>query len=152
MLGQDACNFINGPIINIDVHVATLTDEEYDSVGTSWLENPTKDDFRKFTFNLEMKHSESITFQKIDIPRWKQIIDSIDRKRYWFGGGFNQDNTGENFARSGWEFVFYSKGLENAEIKQAFESQVLMVSWETIEGEPIKKEFTIGRLIEFTNE
>lgn len=81
------------------------------------------------------------------MPDWKSLIDSIDEKRYWYGTSVEQED--ENLAQYTNEIVFYSKGLRDEELSDAFESAKLTVSWDTKEGKTVTKEYVIGDLIEF---
>ncbi|NDI33171.1 fructose-bisphosphate aldolase [Chengkuizengella sediminis] len=149
-----SCNYIEEPDISIEVQVSELSEEEFEHVGTYGLDNPSINDFRKFTFNLEMNHSYEIT-RKIEFPSfwtdiWKKSIDSIDDKdRYWFGKGHSQVNESEQFTKYYREFVFYSNGLSEEEIKAAFNSINFTISWETKEGFMMRNDYIAGDLIEF---
>ncbi|WP_456278906.1 fructose-bisphosphate aldolase [Bacillus sp. AK128] len=148
-----ACNISQEPKITIEAVVSKLSEEEFDYFGTHGLDNPTKDDFRKFTFDFEVEHSTEI-IRKVEFPErksWKEAINTIDnnKDRYWFGEGNSQNNDSENFASYGSEFVFYSKGLSEEEIINAFNSIILELYLDTEEGESITSEYNVGDLIEF---
>jgi hypothetical protein len=63
-----ACNNIQEPNLSIKAQISKLTKNEFNAVGTKGFDNPARNDFRKFTFNLDMKHSDEIISRKIDIP------------------------------------------------------------------------------------
>ncbi|WP_059170505.1 hypothetical protein [Bacillus sp. FJAT-27445] len=125
------------PKVSIKAKVSKLTDEQYGEVGTTGLENPQKDDFRYFTFNLKTSDSEK-AIQKIDFPIasvFKRAIDNIDGKeRYWYGNGYRNPDGEEH-----WESVFYSKGLSEVQIRKAFDLMFLAVHFTN--G---KKEYKLG--------
>lgn len=148
-----ACSNTEEQKTTIEATISQLSNEEFDSIGTHELDNPTKDDFRKFTFNFELEHSADIQ-RKVEFPlrnSWKEAINSIDDKdRYWFGDGYEQNNDSENFATYHQEFVFYAKGLNEDEIRKAFNSITFEVYLD-IEGENVKKEYKVSDLIEYNN-
>lgn len=86
------------PKIGLKFNVSDLTEEEFKSVGTKELENPTKDDFKNVEFKFDVEHSSKILNRKITVPSIKEIINSQYEDRYWFGEGNSQDDEGENFA------------------------------------------------------
>ncbi|MFJ7513333.1 fructose-bisphosphate aldolase [Peribacillus simplex] len=146
------CNNIQEPNITIEAQISKLSKKEFNTIGTQGYDNPIKNDFRKFTFNLYMEHTDQITSRTIDIPNdLEKLINTVDRERYLYGNGNEKDNKNENFAKYTKEFVFYSKGLSEDEIKKAFDSAIITVSWVTKEGKTITKEFVIGDLIKLNN-
>ncbi|MGE8205515.1 hypothetical protein ACQKP0_13220 [Heyndrickxia sp. NPDC080065] len=138
------------PQITINVQVSKLTEEEMNDVEVRGLNNPKKDDFRKFTLNLNMANFSKISSRKISIPKnMGRLINYIDGDRYWYGNESKRDNVENNFASYTKEFVFYSKGLSEGDIKKAYQSAIIIVTWVTKEGKEIKKEFVVGDLIKF---
>ena len=149
LIVMGACNQMPETTIKVDASISKLSENEYKRVGTPNLDNPVPEDFKKFTFHFKMEHSDEITSREIDMPDLKSFIDSIDEKRYWYGNGDEQDDKNENFARYTKEFVFYSKGLSDEELKTAFDSAIISVSWDSKDGNAVTKEYLIGDLIEF---
>lgn len=150
-----ACNNSQEPQIIVEAVVSELNEDEYDYVGTKGLEDPRKEDFRKFTFNFEVKHATN-ALRKVEFPErniWKEAINTIDsnKGRYWFGGGHDENTDNEGIARYRSEFVFYSKGLNEEEIRQAFNSISLELYLDTQE-EIIEEEYKIRSLIQFNND
>ncbi|OIJ14252.1 hypothetical protein BKP35_07055 [Anaerobacillus arseniciselenatis] len=152
LLFTSACNISQEQKITNEAVVSQLSEEEFEDVGTHGLDNPTIDDFRKFTFSFEVEHSPETT-RKAEFPTlnsWREAINTIDNKeRYLFGDGYGQNNDAENFAEYGREFVFYSKGLNEEEIRKAFNSIVILLYLDTEKGESIEREYKIGDLIKF---
>lgn len=140
------------PEITLEFNVSSLTEEEYKSVGTKGLENPIKDDFKKIDFKLKVEYSKKISNRKITVPNFKEIINSKYNDRYWFGESSSQDNKSENFAEYNESIVFYSKGLEEEEIKEIFKSAEVKISWTTDNGENQEKVFNLGDMVEFNTE
>lgn len=137
------------PKISLKLNVVDLTEEEFKSVGTKKIENPTKDDFKNIEFKLEVKHSNKILNRKITIPGIKETINSQYEDRYWFGEGDSQDNEEENFAKYSEKVIFYSNGLKEEEIKEIFKLSEVKISWTTDNGENQEKIFNLGDVIEF---
>ncbi|WP_245736076.1 fructose-bisphosphate aldolase [Virgibacillus subterraneus] len=149
-----ACSHTQEPKTTTEAVISQLSKEEFDNVGTTGLNNPKKDDFLKFTFNFEVEHAANIT-RKVEFPKrksWKEAVNSIDDKdRFWFGEGYEENSDGENFARYKSEFVFYSKGLNEEEIRKAFNSITLKLYLDIEEGETFEKEYKVSDLVKFNN-
>lgn len=137
------------PKISLKFTVLDSTEEEFKSVGTKDLENPIKEDFKNIELKLDVEHSSKISNRKITVPDIKKIVKSQYEDRYWFGEMYGQDNESENFARYGEKIVFYSKGLEEEEIKGIFKSAEVKISWTANNGENKEKIFNLGDVIEF---
>lgn len=149
LLITTACSFQGEPTTTIEAAISQLTEDEFESVGTHELENPQIDDFRKFTFNVDVNnvagHIVDFTFSE----SWKEAIDSFDViDRYWFGGGSEQNNGGENVAKHAQEFVFYSKGLNEESMREALNTIIFEVNIDN-DGEITKEEYKVGDLVEF---
>ncbi|WLR51880.1 fructose-bisphosphate aldolase [Bacillus tianshenii] len=153
LLMTSACNNSEKQKIIIEAAVSELSEEEFEYVGTRGLDNPAIEDFRKFTFHVEVEHSPKAK-RKVELPThnsWREAINTIDNKdRYWFGDGY-ENNDSENFAEYGEEFVFYSKGLNEEEIKKAFSSLVISIHLETEKGESMEREYKVGDIIQFNS-
>ena len=136
-----ACAHHEDPTITVEAKVTQLTQKEFSSVGTKGLDNPTREDFRKFIVNFKMEDVDSLQYQ-IDAPQdWKKYINK-DRKRYWYGNGTEKDNMYSN------EFIFYAKGLSEDEIIEAFSSAVITAAWVTEKGKEKTQDYVIGDFIE----
>lgn len=140
---------IEDPKISFKFNVSNLTEEEFKSVGTKELENPTNDYFKNIEFNLNVENSNKISNRKITVPSIKEIINSKYEDRYWFGECTSQDNEEENFAGYSEKIVFYSNGLNQEEIKEIFKSSEVKISWTTDNGKNQEKIFNLGDVIEF---
>ncbi|WP_227940398.1 fructose-bisphosphate aldolase [Alkalihalobacillus deserti] len=152
LLSTVACNNTQQPNITIEAHVLELTEKEYNSIGTHELENSIKDDFRKFKLKFEMEYSNRIADRKIDFPDGTDWANIISKERYRFGSGRKYIPNDKGDAVFYREFIFYSKGLSEEEIKSAFDSTIIEVFWVSKEGKPIKKEYVISNLVEFDKE
>lgn len=134
------------PKIDMTLKVSYLTDDEYSTVGTVELENPQKDDFRIIDFTLNVSHSDKIDYRKIIVPNLEEISNSYDIKRYWTGNSFRQDNASENFATYTYNFVFYSKGLNDQQIKDIFSKGNITLSFA---NNFIEDELNLGNYMQF---
>ncbi|MCC5804318.1 fructose-bisphosphate aldolase [Rossellomorea vietnamensis] len=132
--------------------ISYINDEEYKELSTEGLDHPSKNDFRKFTFTLNIEHSEDVIKRDITFPDdqvWKKTIDTIDgQKRYWVGKGNEQNNEDENVVTYYREFIFYSKGLTNKDIKKALNTIEFEVYIETEVGTPTEETYRVGDYIE----
>lgn len=137
------------PKINLKFNVSNLTDEEFQSIGTNGLENATKSDFKNIEFALDVEQTNEVSNRKITIPNLKEVANSYDRERYWFGQSYSQDSQAENFAKYSYKFVFYSKGLEEQAIKTIFSSSEVRVAWTTNSGKNKEHVFKLGEVIQF---
>ncbi|MER2118936.1 MAG: hypothetical protein ABS935_01640 [Solibacillus sp.] len=92
-------------------------------------------------------HKVDFTFS----DSWKEAIDSYDATdRYWFGGGSEQNNEGENVVKHAQEFVFYSKGLNEESMREALNMIIFEVSIDN-DGEIANREeeCKVGDFVEF---
>lgn len=135
--------------IDLILKVSNLTEEEFKSVGTKDLENPTKDDFKNIEFKLDIEYSNKISNKKIEVPNIKDIINSKYGNRYWFGESSSKDNKDENTANYNEKIMFYSKGLSDEEIKGIFKASEVKISWITDNDKYQEKIFNLADVIEF---
>ncbi|MDR3585728.1 MAG: hypothetical protein P4L59_10440 [Desulfosporosinus sp.] len=101
-------------------NVSDSTDKEFQSIGTKGLENATKSDFKSIEFSLDVEQTNEVSNRKVIIPNLKEVANSYDKERFWFGESYSQDNQGENFAKYGSKFVFYSKGVKRTSNQDYF--------------------------------
>jgi hypothetical protein len=135
------------PKIDVKFNVTNVTDEEFQYIGTRGLKKPTKDDFKNIEFTLEVKHSNKISKRNISIPDFKNIVNSYDKQRYRFGDS-SQDNQEES-AKYDYKFVFYSKGLDEEQIKNIFSSSEVKVSWLVNHDVNEERVYNLGEIIQF---
>ncbi|WML44637.1 hypothetical protein [Neobacillus sp. PS3-40] len=149
-----ACSKNQETKLTIEAKISKVSKNEFNEINAKAFDSPTIEDFRKFTFNLDIKQSNEVTSRKIVIPSSEElvkVINTIDKVRVLNGTAGEQDNKGEKFALYKNEFVYYSKGLSNDELRKALRSKIVIVSWVTKEGKIITKKFNIGNLIKFNN-
>lgn len=137
------------PQITIEAKVTNLTTEKYKSVGTKGLGNPKRGDFRKVTFKLHVRHLPEFQLT-VNTPeeRWRKNINQVDEQtRYWFGSGSerNDDEIVEYYD----EFVIYTKGLSDQDIKDAYKDTVYILTWISREGVKEEKVYSVSEVMEF---
>lgn len=133
-------------------NIHKLIDKEYEEVGTSKLDSPVKDDFRKAVLRVEMQHTSKIKNREIIVPTMVELknnINSYDIERYWFGNSYERDNESEDVAEYVYEFIFYSKGLSNDDIKRLVSNLKISVSWVGVDGSTQKENHLLSDIINF---
>ncbi|WP_113929427.1 fructose-bisphosphate aldolase [Bacillus sp. P14.5] len=131
-----------------EARIEYLSDVEFEKVGTLGLGSPIKDDFRKYTFDLKVTHSDKIVERDVSFPdndSWKEAFNSIDSKvRYWFDEGYEQNNKEENTVRFHKEIVFYAKGITEKEVKEALANLEFKINLESENGDITEYEYSPG--------
>ena len=150
-----ACNS-SDPLIRIEAKLSPVNDEQYRKIGaTKDLIDPKPEAFKVYNFNFYMKHHDSLKDRKIEMYNFgdsMQAVNNIDsRSRYWNGGWSSQDNESQNFASYDHEFILYTKGLSEDEIRKAFSNEKISVSWTNNKNEQIKKEYNLSDLLKFSS-
>ena len=138
---------LKDPEINVSFDVADLSQEEYASVGTAGLNNPQIQDFNKVNFSFEFKQSDNIASRSISIPDLPAILKSKDEVRYWYGSNTKQDN--KNIVFYQYEFIMYTKGLDEKGITDYFHTAKVDASWVTKKVKHIEKEIMLKDIIQF---
>ncbi|MDZ5471422.1 hypothetical protein SM124_06640 [Bacillus sp. 31A1R] len=139
------------PNITFTAQVLNLSEEEYKSVGTKGIENPTIDDFKKMIINFEM-NAEGIEERKIKVPdeyTWNEMINSLGDGRFMFGNWTEQLSDERRDAKYSREIVLYSKGLTEQEIRDAFGMAIFEISYSSKEGEEFNQVFIVSEQMEF---
>lgn len=136
----------------MEISVRELTTKEYEEVNTKGIKNPSIYDIKKMVFDFEISFSKYTTYRNINVPLniiWKRNLNSIDGERCWFRFSYTKDNGDESSAKYHKEFVFYSKGVSEGQIRKAFESSNIRVSYQTNDGVSSMIEYSIGNNIDF---
>ncbi len=91
--------------------VSSLTNKDFSEVGgVKYLENPTKENFKKVTIHLEIENFEKLKKPEVTInDNWKKIFGDA----YWFGEGSTKETPKFIYNNS---MVLYVKNLTNKEI------------------------------------
>jgi len=135
--------------VSISAVISKVTDVEYDSIGTQGIENPQKDDFRKFAFKLYIEYPYNIKNRKVVLPNLYILPDNDGQNRYWFGNSGSQDNEGEPFAEYFEYITMYVRGLDESKLKEIFNSQEVNISWTDSNGSFNEFSYNLGDLIVF---
>ncbi|QJX80216.1 hypothetical protein [Priestia megaterium] len=141
------------PDVKVVTKVSSLSDKEYGEVGTDQLKNPKKDDFRKVTIELTLSEVDKIKKEKVDMPSYKKIFNTIDKDeqtRYWFGEGYAKEDDEQNKEVFNQEFVLYTKDLSEDDIKTALETNKIKATWVNADNkEKVEKEVSAADHISF---
>jgi len=137
---------VEEPTITINFHISKLMEDEFNKLERVNYEDSPIDDFRILTYKVDMKHSHGITSRKIVVPDIEKVINAIDETRVIHMTGWEQDNAVENFVTYNYEFVYFSKGLSDEDVKKALSSKFITISWETMNGKGTTKKFNVGAL------
>jgi hypothetical protein len=135
------------PKIDVKFNVTNVTKEEFQCIGTRGLGKVTKDDFKNIEFILDVKHSKKLSKRNISIPDFKSVVNSYDKQRYRFGDS-SQDNQEES-ASYYYKFVFYSKGLDEEQIRNIFSSSEVKVSWLIKHDVNEERVYNLGEIMQF---
>lgn len=138
----------NKLLILPEVSLKNLNATEYEQVGTSGINNPTINDFKKLTISLEV---QGIKERSISFPNPSQIKTLLNNNVYWFGSSFSQDNPGEDFASYRHEMVLYTRDVSNEELKNKFKGLNIEVSYRNEEGKTVKNLYNLADTMIFTD-
>lgn len=125
-----ACNSTE-PEIQVNTIISNINSEEFNNLGvTDEYGEVSKNDFKKLTFDFSMQHDEGVE-RKIEMfDNWRKLLNTYDGlERYWTGNSTSQDNSGDSFAEYHYDIIFYSKGLNEEDIKGIFSEASLYVEW-----------------------
>lgn len=145
------------PEVNLSFKVVNVTDKDYIYINTYGIENPVKEDFKKVQFSILVKNRIGTKDLVVDFPEHGDIqnmqslhdngkLDELGR--YWFGSSY-RDGGNVNEKSYGHEFILYVNGLNNTDIITMFESLKVYVSWNTLEGASLSKEYWVKDVIQF---
>ncbi|MFT4413982.1 hypothetical protein ACLM5H_08990 [Fredinandcohnia humi] len=130
--------------INAETEIHSITAEEFEVIGVGDIENPNIDDFKRLKVNLEIENVENLQSHEITTPNFRQIINSIDNnhERYWFG------NESKESTKYTLEMVFFARGLEEEDIRNAFKEEYITVILEKEDFRNIKR-INVSEKLEF---
>lgn len=143
-----ACNTSDkteSPEITTTFIFSSLTDDDFKEVGTK--EN-VKNDFRKVLFTLMVKYDTNISNRSISVPDLKNVMNSYDAQRYWFGTYATSDNPTED-ALYTYEIMFLSKDMTNDTIKSMFSDSNISITWTDKDGQENSKIINLADIIDF---
>lgn len=136
------------------VEVSPLTEGDVSAYTSSWSsEEELRTHYRAllFSYYVFKEAGEQVTIEYSHDPAtFMNSIDSVER--YATGGGWNQNNDSEDFAHVQYRFVFNMQGLTEQELKQAFLTYKLSVTWQNEQGERVKETISLGDYVQFVKE
>ena len=136
------------PKTNVLFTVSDLSEEEFQSIGTGDLVNPTKNDFKNIELIVETQNFNDGNKANITIPDFNNILTKDNQNRYYYGSGFDQNPQKER-TTSERSFVFYSKGLKDTKaIKDYFTGIEVIISWQE-ENDTVTMRYDLGEIIIF---
>ncbi len=133
------------PLIKADFSFTELSDEDFQDIGTKGY---VKEDFRKVNLNVRVKNSSNITDRTLTIPDLKNIMNSYDMERYWYGQYTTEDNPGKDACYT-YDIMFLSKGLSEDDIANIFKASVITVTWTDKSTKENKSIINLADIIEF---
>ena len=135
--------------IQVNTIISDITAEEFSYIaGKNQYGTTNQKNFQKLTFNFSMEHGSGVNRNIEMFDDWILLINGYDGlNRYWGGSGGSRDNDGENFASYQREFIFYSKGLNDKELKELFKDARITVEWEANKEKQTKEIFIADTII-----
>lgn len=142
-----ACNgqdYTDTPEVTTVFKFSRLSDDDFKEVGA---EDATKDDFRKVNFSVTVNYSEDMSDRKIYIPDLKEIMNTYDIERYWYGQ-YSSKDTPEDDAEYIYDIMFLSKNLSDEDIKKIFKEAQINVTWNKSGKEEMRR-INLSDIIDF---
>ncbi|KGK91874.1 hypothetical protein DP73_00650 [Desulfosporosinus sp. HMP52] len=149
-LSLSACSKKNNePNVGITAEIISVTDQQFQGIGTSGIKDPAKEDFKIFTFKLDEENSKNIKNRRILVPDFKKIFEDTKDDLYWFGNSYIRDNGNENTAEYLYEITLYTRGLDEDFLRKILNSNEVIISWLAEDGQQKEKRIKVGDLAVF---
>ncbi|KRD90507.1 hypothetical protein ASE51_07925 [Bacillus sp. Root147] len=148
---EDVVTNNSDPKVSVSTTVKPLTKKEFSEVETSELANPSKEDFRSVRMILTLRGTDSLSDIQVKLPHYREAFNNIkddQQIRYWFGSGADEEQENKNIYTR--EFVLYTRGLNDKQIKEILASAKVKTSWvvKDIKAKD-QSEFAAGKNIKF---
>lgn len=148
---EDVVTNNSDPKVSVSATVKPLTKKEFSEVGTSGLTSPSKKDFHKVHMILTLRGTDYLSNIQVKLPNYKEAFNNIkddQQIRYWFGSGADEEQENKNIYTR--EFVLYTKGLNDKQIKEILTTGKIKTSW-VVKDTKAKdqSEFAAGKNIKF---
>ncbi|MGR9543802.1 hypothetical protein [Priestia megaterium] len=148
---EDVVTNNSDPKVSVSTTVKQLTKKEFSEVGTSGLKSPSKKDFHKVHMILTLRGTDYLSNIQVKLPNYKEAFNNIkddQQIRYWFGSGADKEQENKNIYTR--EFVLYTKGLNDKQIKEILAAAKVKTSW-VVKDTKAKdqSEFSAGKNIKF---
>ncbi|USL40699.1 hypothetical protein [Priestia megaterium] len=148
---EDVVNKESEAEVSISTTVKPLTKKEFSEVETSELTNPSKEDFRSVRMILTLRGTDSLSDIQVKLPHYREAFNNIkddQQIRYWFGSGADEEQENKNIYTR--EFVLYTKGLNDKQIKEILATGKIKTSWVLKDTKTkAQAEFDAGENIEY---
>ncbi|AXI30209.1 hypothetical protein CIB87_14660 [Priestia megaterium] len=148
---EDVVTNHSNPKVSVFTTVKPLTKKEFSEVGTSGLTSPSKKDFHKVHMTLTLRGTDYLSDIQVKLPNYKEAFNNMkddQQTRYWFGSGSDEEQENKNIYTR--EFVLYTKGLNDKQIKDILAAAKVKTSW-VVKDTKAKdqSEFPAGKNIKF---
>lgn len=139
----------NDPKIYITATISSISDDELTTVTSSEsnISKPTKDDFKKLSFKLNIKNHQSMEDKNISLPNFKQDFEKFSDTIYVYG----HDNKEEGFSGEIYddEVVLFTRGINEDNIKNILKESKAIITWKNKDGSEKKQECIISDILKF---
>jgi beta-lactamase regulating signal transducer with metallopeptidase domain len=144
----------NSPMISVAAEIRKLTLKEFSEVGTTGLQNPTINDFRKIVLKAEITNVKNVISKEFNVPDLYVIQDALKSTgdRFWYSDGSDQNNDDEEFSRAERSIVIYYKGVEDSDIREALKPLKIQIGWTEKDRSKVSREYSVGEILTFENE
>ncbi|AJI21823.1 hypothetical protein H8R29_17160 [Priestia megaterium] len=148
---EDVVTNNSDPKVSVSTTVKPLTKKEFSEVGTSGLTSSSKKDFHTVHMILTLRGTDYLSNIQVKLPNYKEAFNNIkddQQIRYWFGSGADKEQENKNIYTR--EFVLYTKGLTDKQIKEILSAAKVKTSWVVKDTQAKdQSEFAAGKNIKF---
>lgn len=138
------------PDIQVNVSVAGPNIEEYKNIEIENLKEINREDFKVVQIEVYAEYSEKYSDMKMTVPKFKDncgIADDI--QRYISGDSSLNENDIDRISKYEENFVLYTKGMTEKDIKTLLNKHKLTVEYKNSDGETEKQEIALGDSAKF---
>lgn len=129
------------PDIQVSVLLEALTADEYAYVGTSGIENPTIDDFKKLIVRIDTRGLEN---REIDFPSIEDIRGLLTSDVLWFGSSGSMDNASQPNAYYWLETTLFTRKLTNEALWDKLSMLSISVFYTDKQGQRVYETYNLG--------
>ncbi len=148
---EDVVTNESEPEVSVSTTVKPLTKKEFSEVETSELTSASKEDFRNVRMILTLRGTDYLSYIQVKLPHYREAFNNIkddQQIRYWFGSGADEEQENKNIYTR--EFVLYTNGLNDKQIKEILATGKVKTSWVLKDTKTKEQEeFDAGENIEF---
>ena len=129
------------PGVHVWVSIQSLTENEYSEVGTSAIDNPSINDFKKLSVLVDVR---GIPDRTIRFPSLQDVRRLLSSDVVWYGNYGSQDNDSEDFAHYWIEAVLFTRNTSDDEIRRKLNSLHTDISYKDEQGNEKKETYPLG--------